>query len=329
MRVAVHDLGSNSFHLLVAEADPVTRALEPVECVKNMVRLGSGTLESGFIDATSWTRGLAALDELASHAHRQRPDVVRAVATSALREARNGAAFAQEAGRRLGTTVEIVDGRREAELIYLGASSAGIPDGVMTVIDVGGGSVELAVGALGECTGAFSLPLGVLRLREALLPTGGALSEPVARAVADRVRSLAAGAAQAVRSPHVVLTSGTARALASLIARLDGLPTPAGVITCAQLARAANHITRLDRKALAELGVEDARTDTIAVGAVVVLTLLELVGADSARVVDRALREGVVVRETRVRVRSGEMRPSDRPHRQRCHESAGVSRRSS
>jgi exopolyphosphatase/guanosine-5'-triphosphate,3'-diphosphate pyrophosphatase len=168
-------------------------------------------------------------------------------------------------------------------------------------VDVGGGSVELAVGARGRCTDAYSLPLGVLRLREALVPADGRVSETVASAIAERVRGLATEAALMVKrsAPPIVLTSGTARALASLMPRLgtDG-PNDPKILTRASLERASARLAELDRGGLIALGVDPARADTVAVGAVVVRVLLELLGAGEARVGDRALREGVAVYES-------------------------------
>jgi exopolyphosphatase/guanosine-5'-triphosphate,3'-diphosphate pyrophosphatase len=199
--------------------------------------------------------------------------------------------------------VEVLSGEDEARLTYDGARSELFPDaGRIAVVDIGGGSVEIALGDARGCHDVHSLPLGVLRLRGAFVGADGQLSERIADRVRDRVRAAAAPAAAAARvfRPElVVFTSGTAKAVAALSQRLHADEVPDRELHIDAVERSVTLLTKLKPAAISLLGIEEGRTDTIAVGAVVVETLLELFETGRARVSGRALREGVALREAR------------------------------
>ncbi|HWM85551.1 MAG TPA: hypothetical protein VNO33_06930, partial [Kofleriaceae bacterium] len=217
MVLSVLDLGSNSFHLVAYRARERGK-LEKLGRSKEMCRLGAGTLWNGEIDDAAWRRGAAALDRLYRRAVARDPDRLIAVATSAIRDARNGDEFCRAARRRLGLDIEVLSGEEEARLIYHGARS-GLPrdTGRIAVIDVGGGSAEIAVGDRRGCSFAACLPLGVLRLRELPVERVAPYVRAAARAAMAEVRAL--------RPDRVVLTSGTARRLADVALGL-GLGEP-------------------------------------------------------------------------------------------------------
>src|SRR5215470_12535171 len=121
MKLGVLDLGSNSFHLLVARVDG--DEIVPLDKHKKMVRLGAGTLRRGRLDADAMTRGLAAIAELGERAREQGAHTIVAVATSALREAQNGREFIDRARAESGIDIEILSGDEEGRLIYRGAST--------------------------------------------------------------------------------------------------------------------------------------------------------------------------------------------------------------
>lgn len=289
MVLSVLDLGSNSFHLVAYRVRGRTR-LEKLGRTKEMCRLGAGTLWNGSIDDAAWRRGAAALDRLYRRAMGHDPDRLVAVATSAIRDAANGAEFCRAARRRLGLEIEVLSGEEEARLIYWGARS-GLPrrTGRVAVIDVGGGSAEIAVGDRRSCAFAACLPLGVLRLRELPAERVVAHVRTAARETMARVRAL--------RPERVVLTSGTARRLDSVALGL-GLRRPAETELSRAGLRALNRVLpQLGPDNLDALGVEEARRDTIRHGALIFDTLLDLMDAPAALVSTRGLREGVVLRE--------------------------------
>jgi exopolyphosphatase/guanosine-5'-triphosphate,3'-diphosphate pyrophosphatase len=297
MRVGVLDLGSNSFHLLVAERD-ADGELVKIDAAKEMVRLGAGTLRTGRIDEAARLRALDALGRLAARARAAGARLV-AVATSAVREAENRDELIAAARRVHGVEIEVLSGVEEARLIYLGARGALV--GRVAVVDIGGGSIELAVGDDARCVVARSLPLGVLRLREALVPSDGYVSERTAELVRAAVREGATGAATEVRAlaPRVVvLTSGTARTVLALANDLGPAHGVSQELRRAAVRRLIAIFSKLRPAELPSLGVEEGRSDTIAVGAVVIDTLLDLLDVGTAVVSDRALREGVALAVT-------------------------------
>ena len=289
MVLSVLDLGSNSFHLAAFRVRSRNR-LEKVGRAKEMCRLGAGTLWNRSIDDAAWRRGSAALERLYRRALGHDPDRLIAVATSAIRDADNGAEFCRAAQRRLGLDIEILSGEDEAHLIYHGALSA-LPrtSGRVVVIDVGGGSAEIAVGDRRTCSFAACLPLGVLRLREVS-----------SERVVSRVRAAARETMAEVRRfrpATVVLTSGTARRLADVAVGLGLSGAGDRQVTRPALRVIAEALPQLRPSDLAALGVEEGRWDTIHHGALIFEALLDMGGAQCARVSTRGLREGVALRE--------------------------------
>jgi exopolyphosphatase/guanosine-5'-triphosphate,3'-diphosphate pyrophosphatase len=297
VKIAALDLGSASFHLAVASVDGASGRLEIISTHKHMVRLGARTLVAGEIDADARDRALVAVADLAVRARQARPDLVAAVATSAIREAQNGKDVVEAIRQRTGISVEILEGREEARLVYVGARSS-LPRelGTIAVVDLGGGAVHLAVGAGLECAGTYTLPLGVLRLRETHVPADGCVNERTAEAIAEHTRALASDATRAIRAlapQAVVFTAGTAKALVRLLHTLRDSEE----LSVTSLRRLTAILAKLKPAGLVEVGVDPARTDTIAAGAVVLRALLEELGAERAIVASRALREGLVLRE--------------------------------
>lgn len=300
MRHAVLDLGSNSFHLLLADVDRAG-TITKVGSVKEMVRLGAGTLTTGVIDDAAFRRALTSVLRFVEHAGDAR---LHAVATSAIREARNGPDFVAAVRDKTGVVVEVLTGAEEARLAYLGARSA-LPDlrGQLGVIDIGGGSIELAVGEHDRCVFSASLPLGVLRLRDVVGGSGRVMAEAVARLIRTRASAAVEGML-AWRPATCVFTSGTARALLAIAGRLRLANRADLRLTRAVAARLAAVLPEMDREELEGLDVPEGRLDTIAPGAVVVSSLLDLLETD-ALVSPCSLREGVIVRS----LRSGSSRP--------------------
>ena len=227
-RVAAYDLGSNSFHLLVAEADG-QGGLRLLEQAQEMVRLGAESLRDGNIPEDGFARGLEALRKLRALADRHRPETTVAVATSAIREARNGAEFVKAVEREVGLTVEVLDPFKEATLIYWGARQAlDLDKHKVALFDVGGGSIKGLVGDAKECLFATSLPMGVLRLRDECAFTGK-MSRADLLTAETRVRVLVQPAIrqmQKVGFDFVTFTSGTALALARLAKGSAGKVAP-------------------------------------------------------------------------------------------------------
>ncbi|TAL03667.1 MAG: Ppx/GppA family phosphatase, partial [Porticoccaceae bacterium] len=142
--LAAIDLGSNSFHLLVAAVSH--GEMRPLEVRGEKVQLAAG-LRKGLLDGAAIARGLETLARFRQVLDTLTPDTVRVVGTNTLRAAKNARAFIGPAQAILGHPIEVVSGREEARLVYLGvAHSEADDDHARLVVDIGGGSTELIIG---------------------------------------------------------------------------------------------------------------------------------------------------------------------------------------
>src|SRR5687767_9926384 len=142
---AAIDLGSNSFHMVVARV--VDGQLSIVDRLKDMVQLAAGLDDDRILSEEAQTRALSCLERFGQRVRRLPSDHVRAVGTNTLRSAHNADDFLQKAEEKLGQSIEVISGIEEARLIYLGvAQGLGAGDARRLVVDIGGGSSELIVG---------------------------------------------------------------------------------------------------------------------------------------------------------------------------------------
>lgn len=163
-RVAVIDIGSNSTRLLVADVEDGRVA--PVERRSTVTRLGRGVDLSGRLAAEAIEAACAAIDPYVATLQELGAEAVDAIATSAVRDADNGAAFVAELRERFALSARVLDGEEEARLAYLGATSETAPEVPTVVIDIGGGSTELIVGEGRQIDFHTSLQAGVVRHTE-------------------------------------------------------------------------------------------------------------------------------------------------------------------
>jgi exopolyphosphatase/guanosine-5'-triphosphate,3'-diphosphate pyrophosphatase len=292
MKLAALDLGSNSFHLLVAETDTAGE-LTKVGSHKDVLRLGSVVQECGHLDGRAFGSALASVGRMAAVARELGAKKVMAVATSALRDARNGRAFCDACTARYGVDIELLSGDDEARLAYLGARSAlRLTQGRVLVADVGGGSVELAAGNGASCDSVQSLQLGFLRLARAfpLGEPGGALR--LSRYVqfeCEKARW------QLGRIDTLLLSGGTARAMGKLLG--GGIASA----STSQVLKLCESLSEASVSGLIKRGVERRRATTLAAGAAVVAGLVAGFGLRELRISPRGLREGVLLRELAAR----------------------------
>ena len=213
-RVAAIDVGTNSSRLLVADVEG-GRVL-PVERRSTVTRLGRGVDLSGRLAAEAIEDACAAVGEYVEAVGELRVEAVDAIATSAVRDAENGAAFIAELRERFALSARVLDGEEEARLTYLGASSEVAPEVPTLVIDIGGGSTELIVGQGEEIEFHTSLQAGVVRHTERHIshdpPTASELEE-----LATDVRGLIeAAVALGVRAEAGIAVAGTPTSLAAV-----------------------------------------------------------------------------------------------------------------
>jgi len=165
-RITILDLGTNTFHLLIA--DILNGQVEQViHKDYRAVKLGEGGITKGFITDEAIQRGLNALEEFKEIAVKHHANQIKAVATSAIRDAKNGKAFIELIFRKLHIKIEIIDGDREAELIYKGVRAAiKMDQNPVLIMDIGGGSVEFIIANSDKIFWKKSYPVGAARLME-------------------------------------------------------------------------------------------------------------------------------------------------------------------
>jgi exopolyphosphatase / guanosine-5'-triphosphate,3'-diphosphate pyrophosphatase len=288
MKLAALDLGSNSFHLLVAMTDGVGE-LSKIGSHKEVLRLGNVVQLHGQLDEEAFKAALRCVGQSALVADQLGAEKLIAVATSALRDARNGAAFIEACSDHYGVGVELISGDDEARLAYLGARSAlKLTTGRVLVADIGGGSVELAAGDGMHCDTVQSLQLGFLRLSHAfrMSEPGGAVR--MARYVQ---RECEKSRWQLGRFDTLLLSGGTARALSKLLG--GGI---AGA-SASQVLQLCEELSTSSYEALRKRGVDGHRAHSLAAGAAVIAGLVAGVGQREVRISPRGLREGVILRE--------------------------------
>jgi exopolyphosphatase/guanosine-5'-triphosphate,3'-diphosphate pyrophosphatase len=299
MRTAVLDLGSNSFHLLVADVDGPE--VLPVRRSREMLHLGRVIATDGRVPASVAARAVATVERFADLARRTGAVATVAVATAALREP-NLADLRDRLARAAGTAVEPLDGVEEARLAHLGARAAvAVTDEPTLVLDLGGGSLELAVGHGERALWATSLPLGVGRLLPRL---GDGPVDPAAAAVLTAEVDAALAPVLPVVRQHrpgtVIAVGGTVRALAVLLAARAGRWLPATVnmapLALDELADARDALLATDTAGRAALpGVKRQRADHLHVAALVLERVLARISGPAAVVSAWGLREGVLL----------------------------------
>ena len=170
MRVAVIDLGTNTFNLLIAEISD-EGVFKKIFSDRIPVKLGEGSINSGFISPIPFQRGIDSLLHYKKLIDKNKVFAVKAFATSAIRSASNGKDFIRLAKEVAGVVVETIDGEREAELIYKGVSAAVDMDGIPSLMmDIGGGSTEFIICDKHRIFWKKSFLLGAARLLEKFKP---------------------------------------------------------------------------------------------------------------------------------------------------------------
>ena len=302
MRIAALDLGSNSFHLVVVEAR-LDRTFSTVVREKEVLRLGDLVARTGRIGPEAAQRALEVLVRFRALSVAHRADELVALGTSALREALDGDEFVERARAEAGVDIEVVDGVREARLIFSAIrSSVLIEPAPALAADLGGGSLELMVGDQAELAFAASLRLGVGRLTAELVRDDPPSREDLGR-IGRRVSSELAPvlAEVAVHKPRMLIgSSGTFLAIARMaVARREGTQPE----TLNQLRVARRDIAALAEVALALpsaararlAGCDARRAELIPAGLVVLDALMESTGLEELTLSEWALREGIVL----------------------------------
>ncbi|HEY0452203.1 Ppx/GppA phosphatase family protein [Actinophytocola sp.] len=302
MRLGVLDVGSNTVHLLVVDAHRGAHPM-PARSEKTLLRLAERITASGALSDEGADDLVYTVAEAKKAASKLGCADLMAFATSAVRDAHNAAEVLQRVADETGVELKVLTGTDEARLTFLAARRwYGWSAGKLLVLDIGGGSLEIAMGVDEEPDYARSVPLGAGRLtRERFTsdPPSRAEVTKTAEWLADELSSVAKKIAKEGEPDRVVATSKTFRSLA----RLTGAaPSSAGprvrrVLTEPGLRQLIAFISRMSTADLGELeGVSANRAHQLVAGALVAQATMRALGRPELEICPWALREGVILR---------------------------------
>lgn len=291
-QLAAIDLGSNSFHLIVARIEH--DELRPSQVLSEKVQLGAG-LENNMLSTDAIERGLECLARFSQLLQSIEPQRLRVVGTQALRRAKNRREFTDPARRILGAPVEVIYGREEARLVYLGVAHTLADDAQSRlVVDIGGGSTEFVIGKRFEPRKLESLHMGCVTYTQQFFPEGK-ITKGSYRKAFDRARLEVSHIRKAFRAKHwedSVGSSGTLKALEAILTAQgwsDSGITAAGLATMRKKVISAGHSDRINLEGLAP-----ARQSVITAGLAITEAIFDVLEISVMRSSPGALREGVL-----------------------------------
>ena len=291
--LAAVDLGSNSFHLAIGRVDG--EQIYPLDSLKETVRLGSGLTPDRTLDNAAQDRALGALKRFSERLAGTPREAVRVVGTNALRVAKNAAGFLKRAEDTLGFPIEVISGREEARLIYVGVvHSLPLSPHNRLVVDIGGGSTEFIIGHKLKAKATESLYMGCVSYTNRFFGDGRIDKKTLRQAelaAREQVQTIAAhyereGWKEAVGS------SGTARSIADILqrnGRSEGSITREGLAWLREQLLVAG-----DLKRLAILGLREDRIPVVAGGVAIMSGVFDELRLRDMTVASGALRDGVL-----------------------------------
>lgn len=295
---AAIDLGSNSFHMIVSRYE--REQFVVVDRHRVTVRLAAGLDSHNNLTAKAQQRALSTLEEFSQLLRDVPKENIRAVGTNAMRRMNNSRVFIDQAEKQLGTSIEIIAGREEARLIYLGVvkgvelKQSNDEHVSRLVIDIGGGSTEIIVGEGDKPRHRESLEAGCVMLSQRFFSDGMLTAHQFDQAILDAKLAM-----QPVMKlfksrgwQHAVGCSGTIKALSKMLDAkgwAKGDISKAGLDKLLSLAIAAGSVDKLDLP-----GLNEDRKPVFAGGLSVLIAVFEVLGIERLQVSDQALREGVL-----------------------------------
>lgn len=301
MQIAAIDIGTNSIHMVIARATGAA-GFEVLDREREVVQIGRDSFTSGRLRTDAIRRTAEALGRYVELARRHDVDTILCTTTAAVREARNGGDFLQAAREASGVLPRVIPAEEEGRLIWLAVKSAlELGEQSSLVIDIGGGSMQLVVADREKIHRSASAPLGALRLTQAFLA-----SDPPSRGELSRLRrhlrKHARAALKAVARHRPLTVYGSSGSIHALAEAAYGLENGArlGQInghflateSLERLTRRLQRMTQAERERLP--GIDARRAEIIVPGAMVLLHVLESVGADGILLSDYGVREGLV-----------------------------------
>ena len=295
--LAAVDLGSNSFHLQVGRV--VDGQIYSLDSLREVVRLGAGLTSEKRIDRATQARALEALERFGERLRGLPRNAVRAVGTNALRVAKNSPQFLREARAALGFPIEVIAGREEARLIYLGVAHSTPPAPQRApyrrlVVDIGGGSTEFIIGQGLEPLLTESLYMGCVSFSLGYFPEGKVEKSRMKKAELAARQELAGmvGEYRALGWEEAIGSSGTARALETILHE-NGFAEEG--ITREGLDRLRSLLIKHERADPGRIaGLRKDRAPVLPGGVAIMLSILDELGIEKMMVSEGALRHGVL-----------------------------------
>ena len=302
MRIAAIDIGTNSIHVVIAQAHG-QRGFEVLDREREVVQIGRGSFLGNRLRADAVSRTVDSLARFVDLARRQGAERILCTATAAVRESKNGGEFVRAAQAVAGITPRVIPAREEGRLIWLAVTNALelASDEPSLVLDIGGGSLQMVVGTADKLLKVVSVPLGALRLNE-ILPLGDPPDPRELEKLRRTVKKTAKEALAVVRefAPRRIYgSSGSIHALAHVAQHLEGKDPITHVNGHRLTAKALERTTRAVEamplsERLALPGIDAARAEILIQGAVVLDHVLRELGGDAIVVSDFGVREGLI-----------------------------------
>ncbi len=292
--IAAVDLGSNSFHMVVATLRH--GQLTIIDRLRETVRLAEGLSKKQGLSASAKARALTALELFGDRLRDMRASSVRVAGTNALRKTRDDSGFLQAAEAALGHPIEVISGIEEARLVYLGVAHSLPPfEGRRLVMDIGGGSTELIIGRGFESEELQSLSMGSVMVTETFFPDG-----VITRERFDAARLMVRLKLRPVKSffrstleTQAIGTSGTILAAENMLAAINRLP--AGGFTAADVEALIDALLEVGSAAdFISPSISERRAEIMPGGLAILVELLATLRIAGLRTSDGALREGLL-----------------------------------
>lgn len=302
MTVAIIDLGTNTFNLIVVQLH-VAQKFTVLYNDKISVKLGEGGIEKNVLQPAAFNRGISAIDKHLSNANSFALDKIVAFATSAIRSAHNGKEFVAQIKSRFNLEVQIIDGNKEAELIYKGVKlGLNLPQNTCLIMDIGGGSTEFILANNSSILWKSSFNLGVARLLERFRPSDPITSNEIS-AITNYLHEQLQPLHEAVKKfpvHELIGSSGSFDTFAEIISfkKNSSIDLSKQTEYAYDLADFeviyAELIASTKEQRMRTPGIIEMRVDMIVVAAVFTNYVLKNYGLSSMKLSTYALKEGVI-----------------------------------
>jgi exopolyphosphatase/guanosine-5'-triphosphate,3'-diphosphate pyrophosphatase len=302
MSIAVIDCGTNTFNLIVVELDTAKKQ-QKIYSDRIAVKLGEGAINQGFIAPAAFERGIAAIEAFSNKLGMYEVERVLAFATSAIRDASNGRDFVKQIEDRFQIRIEVIDGNREAELIYYGIRQAvQLGDHVSLIMDIGGGSNEFILANKDQIFWKQSFNIGAARVLEKFRhsnPITPAEKKEIQAYLCEQLQPLIA-VAEKIKPEELIGSSGAFESLIEMThGELGGEPLTSEKTEYEADLQKQHQISEMVQKATLEerkniKGLLAFRFDMIVISCIMVDLILDLLEIKRMRVSTFSLKEGAL-----------------------------------